>query len=37
MNAEKAELYTLDLSAAQWRKAKESGPEHNCVEIIPST
>ncbi|MEU8543050.1 DUF397 domain-containing protein [Streptomyces sp. NPDC048717] len=29
----KAELYAYDLSAALWRKAKASGPEHNCVEI----
>ncbi|MBB5939526.1 DUF397 domain-containing protein [Streptomyces zagrosensis] len=33
MNEAKAELYTHDLSAARWRKAKASGPEHNCVEI----
>ncbi|MFG2586122.1 DUF397 domain-containing protein [Streptomyces malaysiensis] len=33
MNEAKAELYSHDLSAARWRKAKASGPEHNCVEI----
>ncbi|KAB7835558.1 DUF397 domain-containing protein [Streptomyces mobaraensis] len=33
MSEQKAELYEYDLSAAHWRKAKESGPEHNCVEI----
>ena len=33
MNVAKAELYAHDLSAARWRKAKASGPEHNCVEI----
>lgn len=33
MNEAKAELYAYDLSAARWRKAKASGPEHNCVEI----
>ncbi|MGW0885381.1 DUF397 domain-containing protein [Streptomyces sp. NPDC002671] len=33
MNNAKAELYAYDLSAARWRKAKASGPEHNCVEI----
>lgn len=33
MNKAKAELYAYDLSVARWRKAKASGPEHNCVEI----
>jgi Domain of unknown function (DUF397) len=33
VNEAKAELYAYDLSAARWRKAKASGPEHNCVEI----
>jgi hypothetical protein len=33
VNEDKAELYAHDLSAAVWRKAKASGPEHNCVEI----
>ncbi|MFF4756647.1 DUF397 domain-containing protein [Streptomyces sp. NPDC002514] len=33
MNQAKAELYEHDLSATRWRKAKASGPEHNCVEI----
>ncbi len=33
MTEQKAELYSYDLSAARWRKARASGPEHNCVEI----
>ncbi|GAB3113430.1 hypothetical protein GCM10027160_17360 [Streptomyces calidiresistens] len=33
MSEQKAELYEHDLSVARWRKAKESGPEHNRVEI----
>ncbi|MFD0316241.1 DUF397 domain-containing protein [Streptomyces flavalbus] len=33
MNDPRAELYAYDLSAARWRKARASGPEHNCVEI----
>lgn len=33
MKEAKAELYAYDLSAAHWRKAAASGPEHNCVEI----
>ncbi|GGR86689.1 hypothetical protein GCM10010252_26700 [Streptomyces aureoverticillatus] len=33
MNAPKAELYALELSAAIWRKSSASGAENNCVEI----
>ncbi|GAA1899011.1 DUF397 domain-containing protein [Streptomyces sodiiphilus] len=38
MNDARAQLHAHDLTAAHWRKASASGPEHNCVEVtdLPS-
>jgi hypothetical protein len=33
VNHDKAELYALDLSDAQWRKSSFSAGENDCVEI----